>query len=114
MGLSADPVDSQKLTLIQSFPIPNTIDDILEFMYLAVTNIDVALSKNTLSNRQQRKLGNSINPTISVPRSISDAWVSKMQQAYQKAKMSFPDNPAFESIKQMYESKMRELKLPIE
>lgn len=46
-----DPVDKQKLALIQNFPIPNTVDDILEFMLLAVSNIDVSLSKKAWNNR---------------------------------------------------------------
>ena len=46
-----DPVDKQKLALIQNFPIPNTVDDILEFMLLAVSNIDVNLSKKAWNNR---------------------------------------------------------------
>ena len=48
--LAADKADVQKLTLIRNFPIPNSIGDILEFMMLAIANIDVGLSKNTVMN----------------------------------------------------------------
>lgn len=41
----ADPADKQKLTLIRNYPITSTVDDILEFMLLAVSNIDVKVSK---------------------------------------------------------------------
>ena len=114
MGMSADPVDKQKLALIQSFPIPNTIDDIQEFMLLAIANIDVALSKNTMTNRSQRKMKGSLNANITMPRTISDAWVAKMQQAYQKAAAYFPNEPAFAYIKQLYVDKMKELKMKID
>lgn len=114
MGVSADPVDTQKLALIQSFPIPNTIDDIQEFMLLAIANIDVALSKNTMANRSQRKMKGSLNVNITMPRTISDAWVAKMQQAYRKAAASFPNESAFAYIKQLYVNKMTELKMKVD
>lgn len=105
---SVDPVDNRKLALIKSFPIPNTIDDIREFILLAVVNIDVSLSKNTLSNRSavtQKETAETIG------RTISNAWVSKMKQAYLKAEISFPNDPAFGQIQKIYFEKMKELKL---
>lgn len=112
-GVGANPTDKQKLSLIQSFPIPNTIDDIQEFVLLAVGNIDVSLSKASMKNKYQKHTNNAWN-LADMARTISDAWVGKLQQAYHKAKIAFPDDPAFEAIKQVYESKMRELKLPID
>lgn len=114
IGISADPVDLKKLTLIQSFPIPNTIDDIQEFMLLALANIDVFLSKNTMRNNSQRKTKGSLNVNITMPRTISDAWVAKMKQAYQKAAVSFPNDPAFAYVRQLYVDKMTELKMKID
>ena len=108
-NLSVDPVDNQKLSLITSFPVPNTIADIQEFMFLAIANIDVALSKNTWSNRKHKN--NSDNPKASIMRAISDAWVAKMQQTYQKAVASFANDPAFTYIRQLYVDKMNELKM---
>lgn len=112
-GVSVDPVDNQKLSLIRSFPIPNTIDDIQEFMLLAIANIDVGLSKNTWNNRYQSKM-KSGESSISMPRTISDAWVAKMKQAYQKAAASFPNDPAFSYVKQLYVDKMTELKMKLD
>ena len=112
-GVSADPVDTQKLSLIRSFPIPNTIDDIQEFMLLAIANIDVGLSKNTLNNRYQSKM-KSGESSLTMPRTISDAWVAKMKQAYQKAAASFPNDPAFSYVRQLYIDKMTELKMKFE
>lgn len=112
-GMGANPTDKQKLSLIQSFPIPNTIDDIQEFVLLAVGNIDVSLSKASMKNKYQKHTNNAWN-LADMARTISDAWVGKLQQAYQKAKISFPNDPAFEAIRQVYVSKMKELKLPID
>ncbi len=104
------PVDMQKLSLIKSFPIPNSIDDILEFMLLAVANIDVNLSKNTWGN----KLSNGgVETKETIKKSLSDAWVLKMQQAYQKAEIMFPNDPLFKQIQKIYFDKMKELKIKI-
>lgn len=109
--LAADKADVQKLTLIRNFPIPNFIGDILEFMMLAIANIDVGLSKNTVMNRwgnsQQMETG------ATIARTISNAWVSKMEQVYHKAEILFPNDPAFAGIQKMYFDKMKELKIKV-
>ena len=104
----ASKVDAQIISLIKSFPIPNTIEEISEFMFLAVGNIDVNLSKNTFFNNSPggRQQGGA-------PREISDAWVAKMQQVYAKAERTFPNDPAFTQIRDLYLSKMKELKIKV-
>ena len=101
-------VDAQIISLIKSFPIPNTIEEITEFMYLAVGNIDVNLSKNTFFNNTPggRQQGGA-------QREISDAWVAKMQQVYAKAERTFPNDPAFEQMRKLYLAKMKELKIKV-
>lgn len=94
---------SQKLTLIRTFPIPNTVDEIYEFMLLATSNIDVKISKNTLWSKFDN-LGSS-------EKEVSDAWIQKMRQAYQKAVVSFPSDPIFKHIQKIYLDKMNELRL---
>ena len=106
----ADAIDVQKLTLIRNFPIPNSIDDILEFMMLAVANIDVSLSKNTWANRTSN---GGMETAATIGKTISNAWVSKMQQAYQKAEITFPNDPAFKQIQKIYFDKMKELKIKV-
>lgn len=106
---TADPADKQKLTLIRNFPIPNTIDDILEFMMLAIANIDVKLSKKSWANS-----GQSMEIlALEMPKVLSNAWVSKMEQVYRKAEISFPNDPAFAGIQKMYYDKMKELKIKV-
>ena len=95
----------KKITLIGSFPIPNTIEEIAEFAILAAGNINVSLSKMTMGNKFDRW---GVTDTADA-RGLSDAWVGKLQQAYQKAEMFFSDKPAFNRIRDVYESKMREL-----
>lgn len=99
-------VDAQIVALIKSFPIPNTIEEISEFMYLAAGNIDVNLSKNTFFN-------NSTNGRMQSggQREISDAWVAKMQQVYAKAERAFSNDIAFQQMRDIYLAKMKELKI---
>lgn len=111
-SLSADSVDMKKLTLIRNFPIPNTIDDILEFMLLAMANIDVKLSKKTAMNKYYDSFS-SVESAYTIGRTISNAWVSKMEQCYKKAEIAFPNEPAFQKIERMYLDKMKELKIKV-
>lgn len=69
----------EKIAIIRNFPIPNTKEDILEFMILASTNIGDNLEKD-----------------------ISAAWQSKTEQAYQKAKIIFQDEKEFSRIQNIY------------
>jgi len=105
----ADPVDKQKLELIKAFPIPNTIDDIIEFIMLANANIDMKLSKKSWMNSG----GGMQVLSMEMPKVISDAWVAKMQQAYQKAEMLFPNTKAFGGIQKIYLDKMKDLKIKV-
>ena len=107
---SANPTDTQKLTLIRSFPIPNTVDDIQEFILLAIANIDVKLSKQTVGSKFSSMI-NSGNVNLTIQKTISDAWVSKMKQAYQKAEISFPNDSSFSEIQRVYFAKLKELKI---
>lgn len=109
---SANPADTQKLTLIRNYPIPNTVEDVREFVLLAIANIDTKLSKNTAAGKMASMM-NSGNVNLTMQKTISDAWVAKLQQVYLKAEATFPFDPAFEQIKRMYYDKMSELKIKI-
>ena len=56
----------------------------------------------------------SVESSLTMPRTISNAWVAKMKQAYQKAAASFPNDPAFSYVRQLYVEKMTELKMKLE
>ena len=91
--------DEQKISLIRSFSIPNTKEDIFEFMILAASNIDLKLYG----------LGNQGVITAS-QRAVSDAWLAKFEQAYEKASFSFATAQDLEGIKDIHDKKMKQLK----
>ncbi len=87
--------DAQKIVVIQSFPIPNNKEDILEFMILASTCFD---SKENLTGSGVKK-------------DISDAWLAKVEQSYQKAKLLFFNDTDFSKIQKVYEQTYNKVKI---
>ena len=79
----------QKASLIINFSVPNTREDILEFMILASSNIDV-------------KKG--------IDDEVSKAWLSKLDQVYEKAKLLMGNKPSFTQIKYIYDRKKAQIK----
>lgn len=99
--------DEQKISLIRSFSIPNTKEDIFEFMILASSNIDAKLYGIT----------NYSIMTVS-QREVSDAWYAKFGQAYEKAKISLGNTEDFSRITDIYKKthkriQREKLKLPM-
>ncbi len=83
--------DAQKISLIKNFSVPNTKEDILEFMILATSNIDTTIS-------------GSINPPSAGEKALSQAWCAKIKQVYAKAKNSYGNESDFLRIQELYES----------
>lgn len=77
--------EKQRIIIIKSFPIPNTREDIFEFMLLAASNFDSSYYATHLHEEN-----------------ISDAWLAKIEQCYSKAKLSFGTHPDFERIESIY------------
>ncbi|MBE6892612.1 MAG: zinc ribbon domain-containing protein [Ruminococcaceae bacterium] len=92
--------DQQKINLIRSFSIPNTKEDIFEFMILASSNIDFKLYG----------LGDNGVLTVS-QKGVSDAWLAKFEQAYEKARLLFEGTEDFNSIYRIYKKTNRKLKI---
>ncbi len=89
------------LDLIKTYPVPNTVEDLAEFMILAANSIDYsALKSNFIINMYKGDRGVL----------TSKAWLSKMEQTYNKAKLSFPDSPKFQQIKEIYEDAKKQEK----
>ena len=84
------PTDERKVTLIHSFPIPNTKEDLVEFLILAASNVDPRDFAETHQSTASQK-------------ALTDAWYSKMNQAYAKASIALGDDPAFIQAKKKYE-----------
>ena len=86
-GGIGDKINSQKKELISSFPIPNTKDDILEFLSLALPkatkqgNFFTAGSFNSPAN-ERNKLHNEFVPI----------WQTKCQQIIMKARFSMKED----------------------
>ena len=80
--------DEQKISLIRNFPIPNTKEDLYEFLILSKSNIEIDLYENT-----QIK---------SARLAVSDAWKAKFEQAYQKAKLLLKNDDRMVEIDKMY------------
>lgn len=77
--------EKQRIIIIKNFPIPNTREDIFEFMLLASSNFD---SSYYAAHLQEEN--------------ISGAWLAKIEQCYSKAKLSFGDHPDFRQIESIY------------
>ena len=77
--LTSAKTQQEKTAIIRNFPIPNTKEDIMEFMILASSNIT-----------------NNLEPDISA------AWQSKIEQAYQKATILFQNEQELLKIQNIY------------
>ena len=80
-NIHADKVTLKKKSIISGFPIPNTKEDILEFLSTALPN---AKQKGNLFTKQQpeNKSHNDLAPT----------WKSKCEQIIMKAKFSMKED----------------------
>jgi hypothetical protein len=76
--------DEKRIYLIKAFPVPNTKEDILEFMILASSNI---------AHGDQTE-------------EYEDAWMAKFVQTYQKSKFVFDHDPDFEKVKKIFDETM--------
>ncbi|WP_301082355.1 zinc ribbon domain-containing protein [Thomasclavelia cocleata] len=75
----------QKIELIRNFYIPNTKEDIYEFFILATSNISAG--------------GYDV-----------EAWYSKLEQTYHKAKLSFGNETEFQYLNQLYNKTKKQKK----
>lgn len=90
---SLSSTDRQIISLIKSYAIPNTKEDLYEFLTLAGSNIDPDLFNEVK------------HPTHNDPqKAINNAWLAQFEHAYQKAKISFGGDTSFENVKELYES----------
>lgn len=89
--------DKKKISLIRNFVVPNTKEDLFEFMVLASSNINMLRYDNfdSISESEQ---------------AVSDAWEAKFEQVYEKAKLSLDNTSDFEKLQRIYEKKSDELK----
>ena len=91
-SLDAAVSEKQKINIIGNYVIPNTKEDICEFMVFAVSmfDMDYHLSHLEVSD-------------------VSDAWLAKIEQCYQKARLVFKDAPEFTHVKMLYDEIKKDL-----
>lgn len=80
--------DKARVSLVKSFPIPNSREDIVEFLIMAVSNIDEDAQYGTEEEN------------------LTKAWVAKADQALQKAELVIPDDGACIRLRESYEKKL--------
>ena len=69
------------------FPIPNTKEDLFEFISMARARKDKAFYGAVFTEAEQELAG---------------AWAAKYEELYLKAKMSFSDSPEFAELERIY------------
>jgi len=79
--------EEERADLVRTFPIPNTKEDIFDFIILASSNIA----------GETRKL-------------VFEAWIVKFEQCYQKAELIFSGDADFTRIKNIYEKTLKTIK----
>lgn len=94
---NTNKTDIVKANAISTFVIPNTKEDILEFMILASANIVPEYFANPNSNNSKGVLAE------------QKAWYSKMEQAYNKAKLSFSSDPVFKEVERIFIDKKHDI-----
>lgn len=101
LNLTEDLSDKSIANIIRTWAVPNTKEDIYEFMTLAAANIDAKLltTKYVDPKDEPRKLQ-------------CEAWLSKFEQVYMKGKISFGNTAEFHQIKEIYDNKHYELEEP--
>lgn len=90
--------DEQKISLIKSFSVPNTKEDMLEFMILATSSINMRSYDLTNTNISKSE------------KEISAAWFSKAQQIFEKAKRSDSTDDTLGEIDLLYTKCKEEIK----
>lgn len=83
--LTKEQSEARRINLIQNFHVPNSREDIMEFMILATSNFDENYYATHLDTKDE-----------------SDAWLNKIEQCYQKAQISLSAND-FEKVEGWYQ-----------
>lgn len=91
-----NPTDERVASLIRNFVVPNTKEDIFEFMILAAGYMNAGFLAG-------RDFITDVAPVV------IKAWESKFHQTYEKAKISFGNDPDFSKVQAIFDKKMAEI-----
>lgn len=86
---------NKEIQYIKNFPIPNSKEELYEFMIMAANNVDIKLYKKGVMSKI---FGSNDDDELK----LSNAWLSKMKMIYQKAKISIKDSSDFQHIESVY------------
>lgn len=91
----------KKIEYIKNYVVPRTKEDLIEFMVLAKSNVEPRLyQKKGLFDRLH---GCKNDDDYEDRKSLSDAWLSMMQQIFEKAKVMFDEeDKTYKKIEKMY------------
>lgn len=94
---SINGITQRTVSLIRNFPIPNTKEDLLEFIILASSNINTKMFSDFYGMSEEEE-------------AVSDAWKSKFEQAYKKALVMFGNTTEFKNIQDIYDKTNEKIK----
>ena len=94
-----DDTDEKLVNHIRNFAVPNTKEDVFEFMILASSNINTS----AIEAENSSDAGANSEEELNAIKARNDAWIAKVEQVYHKAKLSFGSDPDFEKIQAIYE-----------
>jgi ABC-type multidrug transport system fused ATPase/permease subunit len=100
----------KKVELIESFPIPNTKEDIYEFIIMASSNVktdyhvefkaptvshslDMSSLRNLITSSMNTSSNNSAPSEETIIKALNNAWMTKINQAYTKAQITMTSAP---------------------
>jgi len=84
-GGVTDKIINRKIEIIRTFPVPNTKEDILEFISLALPNT---------KKRSEFVMEPSLQESNALHNALIHAWQSKCEQVLMKAKIAFKNDKA--------------------
>lgn len=90
--------EDESAALIAAFPIPNTKEDLIEFIIASASNVN----PDAFNGLKQDALSSS-------ERAVSRAWLTKLEQAYQKASIILGDDGDFIAVKPLYSKTIRKV-----
>lgn len=84
--------DEQKISLIKSFSVPNSKEDMIEFMILATSSMNMHTYDSFAATSMSKS-----------EKELNAAWFAKVQQVYEKAKRSYSADSTFTEIQALYD-----------
>ena len=97
-GFKNKKIEEQIINTIRNFAVPNTKEDIFEFMILASSNINTSV----ISSEDYTEAGANSQEEFNALKARNEAWRAKMEQVYQKAKIIFGSETDFTKIQDIY------------